>query len=674
MKFPGDSNHPPLPLLASIVPSGARNPCPSSNLQQSPGTSRNPPVRRSGAPNGRRSRHETLLETNGAGAGSDQLQQDEKPVSYFGWKRAAVSARKLAAELWRLQLPEVGDHGRSIAEDRLGLKHGIGRSNLYFLSHRNGVMHGDLKNLSLSPYAISRTKDRKLCELHHSLQFSSAAAKGITKWDPVSIETWDEAQYICNQVKLLDQKESAVSALEAELEQARVRIQELETERHSSKKKLEHFLKKVCKEKALWRSREHEKIRAYIDDIKAELSQERRSRQRIEIVNSKLVSELADAKLLAKRCMQEYEKERKEKDLIEEVCDELAKEIGEDKAEVEVLKRETMKLREEVEEEKRMLQMAEVWREERVQMKLIDAKVAVDAKYSQMNELVANLEIFLKSVNVNQNGTDIREASSLKNAAASMNIQDIKGFSYEPPNQNNVFSIFEDLSSGQPKEREIDPCVVHSPVSHASKILAASPKPNMISKVNFPRRLDASVHEIVDMQDDGSGWEIVSHVEDPGSICSPEGSIPSMTKNYRERNISERSGFDCKENTSEESPLTEISEVSSVLSKQSKKLSSIARFWRSGPTNADNYKIISAEGMNGSLSNGKLSNGSIMSPDWGSGKDGLSPQDPLCQLRSPDSGNSHNQGAEKNSLKARLLEARMESQKVRLRHVLKQKV
>ncbi|CAD6236433.1 unnamed protein product [Miscanthus lutarioriparius] len=62
-----------------------------------------------------------------------------------------------------------------------------------------------------------------------------------------------------------------------------------------------------------------------------------------------------------------YEKERKARVLMEEVCDELAKEIAEDKAEVEAMRSESMKIRDELEEEKKMLQMAEVWREERAQ-------------------------------------------------------------------------------------------------------------------------------------------------------------------------------------------------------------------------------------------------------------------------------------------------------------------
>ncbi|RZB67090.1 hypothetical protein D0Y65_037467 [Glycine soja] len=510
--------------------------------------------------------------------------------------------------------------------------------------------------------------------------------EGATKWDPLCSKTSEGAQHIYSHMKHLDQKASAVSvvsALGAELEQARTRIQELETEHHSSKKKLEHFLKKVSEERAQWRSKEHEKIRAYIDDIKAELNRERKNRQRIEIVNSRLVNELADVKLSAKRYMQDYEKERKARELIEEVCDELAKEIGEDKAEVEALKRESMKLREEVEEERKMLQMAEVWREERVQMKLIDAKVALEEKYSQMNKLVADLESYIRSKSTEPNTMDMKEAQSLQQAAAAMNIQDIKGFSYEPPNSDDIFAIFEDANFGEANEREIEQYVSHSPASHASNIHMVSPEANEISKGGIQRRSDVFMDDNGDIEGDESGWETVSHVEDQGSSYSPEGSSRSLNRNHRESNVSGRSVLEWEETAGEETPITEISEVCSIPTKQAKKVSSITKLWRSTyPNNGDNYKIISVEGMNGRLSNGMLSNGVIMSPDHGSGKGGLSPQDLLYQL-SPESGSPHaHQGmkgciprtAQKNSLKARLMEARMESQKVQLRHVLKQKI
>ena len=96
------------------------------------------------------------------------------------------------------------------------------------------------------------------------------------------------------------------------------------------------------------------------------------------MLNGKLAKELAEAKITIMRSLQDLEKERKARQLMEDVCDELAREIGEDKAQVEELKRESIKVREEVEEERKMLQMAEVWHEERVQMKLIEAKLTLE--------------------------------------------------------------------------------------------------------------------------------------------------------------------------------------------------------------------------------------------------------------------------------------------------------
>ncbi|CAK8565573.1 unnamed protein product [Lathyrus sativus] len=693
MKISGESHRHMPHFTASIAP----NYSPDSDLRPHWKTSRKKfktpgnRLRRSDSSTGRRSRPESPSlklkifkvgeeKNDGVGGGGDPVEdvcrkRDKLPV--------AVSARKLAAGLWRLQLPEVEAAGDCGTRGGLRLQNGIGYADHPYHSARNGVMHGSgMKNPSQRRRSISETKDGHQCELDPSFQFSSTAMEGMTKWDPVSLKTSDEGQHIYSQMKLLDQKDSTVSALEAELEQAHVRIQELETERHSSKKKLEHFLKKVSEERAAWRSKEHEKICAYVDDIKSDLNRERKSRQRIEIVNSRLVNELADAKLLAKRCMQDYEKERKARELIEEVCDELAKEIGEDKAEVEALKRESMTIREEMDEERRMLQMAEVWREERVHMKLIDAKVALDEKYSQMNELVAYLETFLKSVNINSNAKEIREAQSLQQVAASVNIQDIKGFSYEPSNPDDIFAIFEEVNSGEPNERETESCIAYSPVSHASKIHTVSPEANLISENGLHRRSDIYIDNNCDIEEDESGWETASHVEDQGSSCSPEGSAPSVTNKGRKSNASGMSVIEWEGNAGEETPLTEISEVCSVPTKPSKRISSIARLWRSGLTNDDNYKIISMEGINGRLSNGKVSNGGVMSPEWGLDKSGLSPQDIICQLSSPESGSVHNRGMKgciprtgpKGSLKSRLMEARMESNKVQLRHVLKQKI
>ncbi|KAK1563082.1 hypothetical protein Q3G72_022080 [Acer saccharum] len=283
--------------------------------------------------------------------------------------------------------------------------------------------------------------------------------------------------------------------------------------------------------------------------------------------------------------MQDYDKKRKARELIEEVCDELAKEIGEDKAKVEALKRESMKLREELEDERKMLQMAEVWCEERVQVKLVDARVALENKYSQMNKLVAELETFLRSSSATPDVKEMREAVTLTDCRL------------------------------------------------------ISPEVNAINKDGDRRHSNAYADPNIDIEDDESGWETVSHLEDRGSSCSTDGSAPSI-RNRRDSNVS-RSGIEWEDNGYEGTPITEISEVCSVLTKPLKKVSSIGRLWRSGPNNGENYKIISAECMKGRFSSGRLSNVSFMSPDRGSGKGDLSPPDLVGQCSLPESGNPH---------------------------------
>ncbi|XP_016556854.2 uncharacterized protein At5g41620 [Capsicum annuum] len=572
--------------------------------------------------------------------------------------RGVVSARKLAAGLWRLQLPQVAN----VPPQKLPQ---AGHIDVPFFEHHH-IKENDshIDDSVQSPRSVSGPRHGIYHKLEPSFQYPNSAMEGATKWDPVGWTIAEEIKEIYGRQKVPNKQSKTaamISTLEAELEQARAQIHQLEMERRSSKKKLEQFLRKLSEEKAAWRSREHEKIRAIIDDMKTDLSREKKNRQRLEIVNSKLVNELSDAKLLAKRYLQDYEKERKGRELIEEVCEELAKEIGEDKAEVEALKRESHTLREEVDEERKMLQMAEVWREERVQMKLVDAKVTLEEKYSQMNRLIAELESFLNSRGMNPDEEVIKRAEQLQQEAASVDIRDIREFTYEPPNPDDIFSVFEDLNFVENNEKEIEQCPAYSSASHPSKICTFSADGGVYNKDNFLRHSLAYANQS-DLEEDGSEWETVSHLDEQGSSYSAEGSVSSVNKNCRHSNVSRGDG----------TPITEISEVCSGPGRQPKKASSISRLWKS---NGDNYKMISVEGING-----RLSNGAILSPDCGSSKGDFSPSESSLDSSNPQitrgmkgciewPRNSH-----KHSLKAKLLEARMESQKVQLRHVLKQKM
>ncbi|KAI4320783.1 hypothetical protein MLD38_034228 [Melastoma candidum] len=348
----------------------------------------------------------------------------------------------------------------------------------------------------------------------------------------------------------------------------------------------------------------------------------------MEIVHSKLVDELAEAKLSTKRLMQECEKERKTRALVEEVCDKLAKEIGEDKAEVDALKKEMTRLREEVDEERKMLQMAEVWREGRVQMKLLDAKVTLEEKYSQMNRLVADLETCCsrsRNFMLMPEGKGIREEEFLIKAASSVNIRDLKDFIYEPSDPDDIFAVLEEVGfGGNNNARESEQCVAYSPASHASKIHTVSPEVNGIIKDNgdISRHQMGSMSHNGDVEEDESGCETVSNLEDQGSSYSMK------SINDGQRNNDALGG---------EQQITEIGEVCSVPVKQPKRVSLIVRLWKS---NAENCKLVSLKGINGRFSNGKISNGGIGSPDHGSGKGGFIPSDMVGQWSPPEIGNA----------------------------------
>ena len=497
--------------------------------------------------------------------------------------------------------------------------------------------------------------------------------EGATKWDPIGSKISDDrGGLIYNQRELLDQQVSLVSvisSLEAELKQTRVRILELETERHASKKKLESFLRKVDEEKAVWRMREHEKVRVFIESIRTELNHERKNRRRVEHFNSKLVHELADAKSLVKRLMQDYEEERKERVLIEQVCEELAKEIGDDKAEIEASKRESARLREEVEEERKMLQLAEVWREERVQMKLVDAKVAVEEKYSQMNRLVADLENFLRLRGAISDIKEMKEAVILGKTASALNIQDIKQLSYQHSKPDDIFSIFEEVNFDENHEREVKPYGSFSPATVISKVGTTSPEVNVDTAKRVDGTLMASrtcINQNGEI-DDESGWETVSQVEDQDSSSSPEGStiLPANKNCGKSSSTSGSSVTDWEEyghggGGGGESTIN-VSEVYSELVKKSKKVSNLTkRLWKSGHHNGgDSNKMITVkEPPHGITSS---------SPDAESGNGEYSP-DFTGQWGSFDISDGQIARQRKVQINAK------ENQKLQLRHVLNQKI
>ncbi|XP_031258393.1 uncharacterized protein LOC116116468 [Pistacia vera] len=187
---------------------------------------------------------------------------------------------------------------------------------------------------------------------------------------------------------------SLISALHAELERARLQVNQVIQEQRSDQNEINYLMKCFAEEKAAWKNKEQEVVEAAIESIAGELEVERKLRRRFESLNKKLGKELAETKASFLKAVKELENVKRARMVIEQVCDELARDID-DQAEVEELKRESVVVREEVEKEREMMQLADVLREERAQMKLSEAKYQLEEKNAAVNKLRSQLEAFM---------------------------------------------------------------------------------------------------------------------------------------------------------------------------------------------------------------------------------------------------------------------------------------
>ncbi|XP_071700364.1 protein BRANCHLESS TRICHOME-like [Rutidosis leptorrhynchoides] len=116
-----------------------------------------------------------------------------------------------------------------------------------------------------------------------------------------------------------------------------------------------------------------ETAQAHIMELKAQLEYERKARK-------KAVS-------LTKKLMKQVLEERKETQTLEKVREELSVELASHKSEI-------SRLKTDMEEERKMLRVAEVLREERVHMKLSDAKILLEEKISELKSIKMTQKIF----------------------------------------------------------------------------------------------------------------------------------------------------------------------------------------------------------------------------------------------------------------------------------------
>ncbi|XP_073147976.1 uncharacterized protein At5g41620-like isoform X2 [Henckelia pumila] len=235
---------------------------------------------------------------------------------------------------------------------------------------------------SQSPRGRRIASKNRLKDLIHSLETSKELLKALSRiW---RLEHQTSASL------------SLVSALQFELDRACTQVNKLFKEKSSERGEIDLILKQFQEEKRIWKIEQEDRIHCAIKCISGELSKERKLRRQTERLNKKLGGELAGMKASLSVASKDLESEKRGRKLLEQVCEEMARGVGEDRAVVEQIKRRSDKVRQEVEKEREMLQLADILREERVQMKLSEAKYQFEEKNAVLDELRDELEAYLQ--------------------------------------------------------------------------------------------------------------------------------------------------------------------------------------------------------------------------------------------------------------------------------------
>ncbi|KAI4295888.1 hypothetical protein L6164_035886 [Bauhinia variegata] len=617
---------------------------------------------------------------------------NSSPVNFQqGFKKSELSARKLAAGLWQLRFMEVsGDGVASLGYGSVqSSKSEASNGNIRIVfpdDYNAGNKFGKTKNQIWKPLTILRSRNGIQLEFESSTPCLKCSNEEATKWDTGLSKTSNVfTQKLLENEKLIGG--SIVSTLLSEFLQAQGCINKLKSARKSSRKKVEQFLRKVEEESMLWKLRERQKIQAVLDDLNDKLARERRSRERMEILNSKLAQELVEANLYTKQIMKNYEEEKRRREIMEEVCNELAKQIGEDKAKLEELERESMKIREELEEERTMLQMAELWREERVQMKLLDAKISFEDKYTQMIQLIAYLQNFLRSRGAQFDIMDLKESELIKQAAKSVRIMDL---SCDFSKSGDIFSIYEQLRKQESNERVIKPCLL--PCS------PAAPTPSIHIQSQYEHGFNnnnVGLHQLSSSSEYDMGFEANNTGENVTLVEDRDCTSPYLRRDTlinsvnRDNNI--LNAVECSGNADMDSPRTGVTDVSSVSARQCDQTASTVPITcqRKRPAEGvyrnqeqQNSPDLLLDECKKSLSTSTILG--IDSQCKGEGESGFRRWEPVGQGNSTDAMNPHvtrgmrgsiewPRGIPKTKLKAIPLEARVRTQKSQLQQILKPK-
>ncbi|KAJ4957316.1 hypothetical protein NE237_014099 [Protea cynaroides] len=337
-----------------------------------------------------------------------------------------VSARKLGANLWELQQLPLSEMSKVGLRPRHHKNKG-----LELPTHFADPSHSPLPAQPASASSLRRHVAASLMQHHqsierngHALQPLSPASYGssleLAAYNPAvtptsslelkgrlgeagySLKTSTELLKVLNRIWSLEEQHTSnialVKALKIELDRARSRTKELLQEQLADRQELDDLRKQIAEVKVVRKSKEQDCIKAAVQSVKDELEDEKKLRKRSESLHRKLARELLEIKSAFSKALKELERERKARALLEDLCDEFARGIGDYDQEVRTLKHKSDKdCGGKDDHDRLVLHISEAWLDERMQMKLAEARCDLTENNTMVDKLSSEIETFLQA-------------------------------------------------------------------------------------------------------------------------------------------------------------------------------------------------------------------------------------------------------------------------------------
>ncbi|KNA14767.1 hypothetical protein SOVF_104650 [Spinacia oleracea] len=343
---------------------------------------------------------------------------------------SSVTARQLGANLWEV-LPHLNSiakmsrhhsRGGSCLKNK-GLQiHTVVEDSLDNASDEQPVSEGSFhRNIAASLLRHHRSVNKNGREIQPVSPASYSSSMEVTPYNPAdtpsssqdfkgrmgdpsySLKTSTELLKVLNRIWCLEEQHtsnmSRSKALKAELENARTRIKDLLREKQKDRQVMDELMKQVSEHKHAKRNMEQDRLQSALQSVRQELEDERKLRKRSESLHRKMAREVSDMKSSFPIALNELERERRARTLLEDLCDEFAMGIRDYEQELR-----SQKYRSEKEQVHRgqvdslVLHISEAWLDERVQMKLAEEmRRDMGEKCMIVDKLRPEIETFLKA-------------------------------------------------------------------------------------------------------------------------------------------------------------------------------------------------------------------------------------------------------------------------------------